>query len=186
VTWTPPPGTIGLTYSYGFTAFRATLGQTLLNENSCYSHAFIVLDDSNVIEPWPDGVRITGLCDYEDEDVAYGFLPVLSDRQRMSVVSAALSLDGIKHGLSDYLALAISRYRWRVGWARHRVADTSRLLPAQFVAEAYRRAGIELMLGFAPGDVTLDDLGSMFLTSEHWELRTPCVDFGVRGGRYAR
>lgn len=191
MTWTPPPGTIGLTYSYGSAAFRATIGQALTNETASYgySHAFVVLSDREIIEPWPSGARIANIRDYEDEYVAYCFLRNLDDRQRVALAAAALSLDGVKHGLGDYLALALHRYGWHADRAQRRMADTRRLLPAQFVAETYRRGGIELTPDLYPGDVTLADLGSILLASEDWELRTPWVNFGVRNDRkdrYAR
>lgn len=184
MTWTPPPGTIGLTFSYGFTAFRATLGQSLTNSTSTYSHAFVVLPKREVIEPWPSGARVTGIRDYEDEYVAYGFLPDLSESQRLAVASAALSLDGARHGLVDYLALAAHRYGSRRHWVRRRMSSHHRLLPAQFIAETYRRAGVELLPGFDLGDVTLEDIGSMLMSSEDWELRTPYAGYG--GQHHAR
>lgn len=172
-----------MTFSYGLTALRATLGQALINETTTYSHAFVVLANGEIIEPWPSGARHTALEDYEDEYVAYGFLPDLTYRERMSIAAAALSLDGVGHGLLDYAAVAAHRYGWRVPPLARRMASPRSLLPAQFVAEAYRRAGLELLPGFAPGDITLGDLGSMMINSEVWELRVPCVEFGVRTGR---
>lgn len=186
MTWTPPPGTIGLTYSYGTAALRAALGQMLLNEITSYSHAFIVVDDTTIMEPWPSGARITDICDYEEEVIAYGWIPGLTPDQRHALVRGALQLDGIGHGLTDYLALAAHRYRWRSARAGRRMASARRLLPAQFVAESYRRAGIDILPGFAPGDVGMEDLWKMLLTSTTWELRIPCAEFGVPGGRYAR
>lgn len=186
MSWTPPPGTIGMTYSYGFTAFRAALGQALINESSAYSHAFIVLNDEEIIEPWPSGARLSSLDDYEDEYVAFAFLPDLSQQQCSAVAAAALSLDGIGYGLLDHLALAAHRYGWRVPHVIRRMANTRKLLPAHFIAETYRRAGLDLMPGFALGDIALGDLGTTMITSREWELRIPCVDFGERRGRYAR
>ena len=174
-----------MTYSYGFTAFRATLGQALINETSTYSHAFIVVANDQIIEPWPSGARLSSLADYEDEDVAYGFRSDLSDSARAALAAAALSLDGVRHGLTDYLALAMHRYGWSNRRATHRLADYRRLLPAQFVVETYRRTGLNILPGTDAGNVTLGDLGALMLTAEEWELRTPCIDFGVHRGRYA-
>lgn len=186
VTWTPPPGTIGLTYSYGLTACRATLGQILIKETSSYSHAFIVISDREIVEPWPDGARVAALADYEDEYVAFGFMPGLEPSRSARLAAAALSLDGVGHGLRDYAALALYQYGWRSRRVKRRLADPNSLLPAQFVAETYRRAGIELVPGFDPGDITMEDLGALLITSLAWEVRTPCTDFGVRRGGYAR
>ncbi len=184
MTWTPPPGTIGLTFSYGFTAFRATLGQALTNETTTYSHAFVVVSKTDIVEPWPCGARVSDIDEYAEEHVAYGFLPDLSRKHRQAVATAALSLDGVPHGMVDYLALAAHRYGWKGRRLRRRMANPGRLLPAQFVLETYRRAGVELMPGFDPGDVTMEDLGSMLLTSTDWELRSPCMTSKSRG-RYA-
>lgn len=175
VSWTPPPGTIGLTYSYGITRFRASLGHRLLGESTHYNHTFVVIGDNRAIEPWPTGARIITLDEFDGEDVAYGWLSGLSDRQRESVATAALSLRGIGYGLADYIALSAARAGSRHRRVIQRMHDPNRLLPAQFVDEAYRLAGVYLLPDRAAHDVSLDQLGELFLTSTEWELRVPCT-----------
>jgi hypothetical protein len=180
----PPPGTIGLTHSYGYAAFRAALGQFLTNETATYNHAFIVIGHGAIIEPWPSGARVSALADFEDEYVSYCFLPDLIRSQRQAIASAAMQLDGIGYGMADYAALAAHRYRWAARRTTQRLASPRTLLPAQFVVEAYRRAGVELMPGFAMGDVTMADLGALIMESSGWELRRPYVELGWRRHAY--
>lgn len=175
VSWTPPPGTIGLTHLYGSAAARASLGARLLSDNSTYNHAFIVLRRGLVAEAWPTGARVVPLADFDREDVAFGWLPGMSPGRRERVIDAATSLLGVGYGLADYWALA----RYRRGSLRRsvlrRVTDTSHLLPGQFVTEAYRRAGIHLLPGRDAQDVTLDQLMALFLSTTAWEVRVPCT-----------
>lgn len=178
MTWTPPPGAIALTYAYGFTGFRASLGQALLAENTSYNHAFIVLNEKEIIEPWPSGVRLSSLRNYDGEYVAYGFLPGLNESEQALLASAALSLDGVRHGMRDHVTLALHRYGWHSRRVRRQLTSKRRLLPAQFVVEVYRRAGLELFPGFQVGDVTMEDVGELLLMSAQWELRVPCAEFG--------
>ncbi|MFF4777526.1 hypothetical protein ACFY05_32185 [Microtetraspora fusca] len=148
----------------------------LTGESTRYTHAVIVLDRVRIIEPWPSGVRISHRDDYAGEYVAYGWPGTLSGAQGDAIASAALSLDGTRYGMADYLALMLVRMGARSVRARRRVSSTGRLLPAQFVVEAYRRAGVDLLEGRSQYEATLDDLGNLFL-SDSWELRVPAVRF---------
>lgn len=177
VSWTPPPGTVGITYSYGWVGCRATLGQLLIGETARYSHAFVVLDERVIIEPWPSGARITLIDDYAGDYVAYGWLADATPAQRKTLASCALSLDGVKHGLTDYAALALKRMGWRGKRVTRRAEDTRRLLPVQFIAETYRRAGLELVPGADPAMVTLDQLADEFMVGSRWRFHAPCAHY---------
>ena len=172
----PLPGAFGLSRTYGATGAGIHLGQFLLGEPTSYGHAFLVLDDDEVIEATTRGAVITPLrqylsrpaghvvfCDRPVQDyVARHVDPTIpagrhfEDFARQGVVATARSLIGTPYSWADYAALAAHRYRIP-GHERLRrfVADTGRLICSQLVDEAYRRAGIHLFDdGRWPGYVT--------------------------------
>lgn len=173
VTWTPPPGAIGLTTSYGFTRLRAAFGHMLLGEVTEFSHAFIVLGDGWVMEPWPSGARVAQLSEYTGDYVAYGWPVGMTETQHAAIADAARSLDGIGYGVTDYWVLRRARDGSRRALAR--CARGARLTPAQCVAEAYRRAGVPLWDGRP--DVTLEDIAGLLLATSGWELRIPATEY---------
>lgn len=178
VSWTPPPGTIGLTCLHGFPALRAAFGHRILNDPSSYNHAFVVLNDGLVAEAWPTGARVVPLTDFDGEVVAYGWLPGLATERQQDIVAAAIDLLGVGHSIFDYLALA--RYRRQRSLNRRLirlVTSADRLLPAQFVTEAYQQAGVHLLTGQNRQDVTMEELARLFLESPQWELRVPCTQY---------
>lgn len=178
MSWTPAPGTIGLTYLHGFPALRAAFGHRLLNDPSSYNHAFVVLNDGLAAEAWPTGARVVPLSDFDGEVVAYGWLPTLATERQQDIVAAAIDLLGTGHSMLDYLALA--RYRRRRSLNRRLirlVTRADRLLPAQFVTETYRCAGIHLLTGQNHQDVTIGELARLFLESPEWELKVPCTQY---------
>ncbi|MEW9530763.1 hypothetical protein [Microbispora sp. NPDC049125] len=175
MSWTPPPGSIGLTYAYGLTHVRASIGQILTGEVTHYTHAFIALGGGKIMEPWPSGARISDISAYSDEYVAYGWPLGLTSEQRDDLVSVALSLDGACHGLSDYAALALTRRGVGPDRLHRRVRSGDRMVPARFVAEVYARALVPLLEGKEPHEVTLEDLGTLFMTSESWALHVPAA-----------
>lgn len=183
MSWTPPPGSIGLTYSYGWVGIRATLGHLLAGENARYSHAFIVIDPYTIVEPWPDGVRIAALADYHGDYVAYGWLVDITDAQRQAIVTNALACDGVGHGMADYLALAAYRIGLRTRRIVRRVQDPRRLLPIQFIAEVYWRAGLELLPGADPATITLCQLADELLVGPRWRLHVPTTPPWTPEGR---
>jgi hypothetical protein len=151
------------------------MGQRLLGPSD-YNHCFVVLDDRYVIQPWPSGARIRPLDDFDGELVTYGWLLGLADERRERIAAAAYGLRGVGYGTSDYVALSLYRSGWRGRWA-DQVSDSARLLPAQFAVEAYWRAGVYLMPDRDSHDVSLDELGNLFLSMADWELRVPCAQY---------
>lgn len=147
----------------------------MLTDSTSYNHAFVVLDHGLAAEPWPTGARVVPLSDFDGEDVAYGWIPGLSGDQRRKIIRSAIELLDTGYSLIDYWALA----RHRKGSVRksiaRRISRTDRLIPAQFIAETYRGAGVFLFPDRIGQDVTLEQLGEMFLSTEQWELRVPCT-----------
>lgn len=173
MSWTPPPGTIGLTHSHGLTGFRACIAHRLLGESAHYNHAFVVIGDGRTaIEPWPTGARVVDISSYGDR-VTYGWLAGLSPARRDAIAAAAMSMDGIGYGATDYTALAAHRAGSRRRWVRRRVDSAHHMLPARFVVEAYWRAGVYLEPDRAPHEVTFGHLGELLLSSRAWDFHMP-------------
>jgi hypothetical protein len=160
VPWTPSVGAIGLTSAYGWASVITAVGQFALTDPAPFTHALVVLDGQTAMEPWPNGARHVSLADFDDFPITY-ITPSLNDHERSAVAAAARSLDGVPYRVRDYQALAL----WRLGWHGKRVgrtvADSRYLLPGQFVAETYRRAGRPLFDDAM--DVTVGDLGTLLI-----------------------
>lgn len=170
--FSPPPGSVGLTRACGPARLLTTIGETLLGDRVPYAHAFIAVDAATVMEAWPGGVRWADPAEFADEPVAYG-IPALPPQVAAAVVDAAKSLDGVGYRLRDYVWLAAYRRGLRPGWITARCADSEHLLPGQFVAEVFARAGVPLA-DREPWEVTLSDLLAVFVRADReWELRIP-------------
>lgn len=137
----PEPGSFGLSRTYGAAGAGIHLGQFLLGEPTSYGHAFLVLDNDEVIEATTRGAVITPLrqylarpaghvvfCDrpvteYSARITAQRASPNLAKSPRFpigqefeeilreDVVWAARRLVGTPYSWADYAALAAHRYR---------------------------------------------------------------------------
>lgn len=171
---TPPPGAIGLTHLYGWPNLKATLGHALLGDHTDHNSVIVVVDRRRVMETWPSGARLRPLSQYTDEYVIYGWPRTLTSDQGTAVAKAALSLDGARFGVADYLAARLARGGSRRAAVRHRLGDPHRLLPSRFVTETYRRAGLRIMPdGLVP---TLAQVGELFMSSG-WEMWVPAAQY---------
>jgi hypothetical protein len=144
-----------------------------------FTHAFIVLDETTAMEPWPTGARLVGLAKFATSPVAYVWLPDLDDKDRDRLVAAALALDGTPYRVRDMGALLM----WRLGRRGVRtvrtVTDRRYLTPGQFVAETYRRAAVPMFDD--PHGITIGDLTALIVAVEQWHQRVPTPDVS-RGG----
>lgn len=158
----PLPGDFGLSRIGGRAGFWITIGQAILGDGSRYSHAFVVLDDSTVMQAMPDGAEIVPLSRYYGKAV-FSNMP-LTDEQRTAIVSNARSFLGVKYGFSDYLALALVQLGFEAKRLRNYISSNQRMICSQLVDEAYKRAGVHLFNdGRLPMDVTPGDLSNMLL-----------------------
>ncbi len=167
----PPVGTIGLTHVPSWLHPAIRLGHAAAGDWSEWTHAFVVIDRSEVFEARPGGARIVGLDAYlaykQRSGVPvfwlYGW-PGPSVSQAAKLDEAARSLVGAGYSWLDYVSLAALRFGLRPRWIRHRVATSGRLICSQAVDELYRRVGIRLFDdGRSPGDVTPADLANGYL-----------------------
>jgi|SRR5882724_1905405 len=154
----PLPGDFGLVSISGVAGFGVRIGQWLNGSGfSEFEHAFIVLDDEEILEAEPGGARIMPLSEYDGTNVVYSDWP-LTDEQRSAIVREARPLVGTPYSWLDYLALALRRFHVPIPHLRRYIAATGHMLCSQLADEVYRRAGVQLFNGRDPGDVTPADL----------------------------
>lgn len=169
---TPPPASFGLSTVEGHTGAFIRFGQWFTGRRPNgvhFTHAFLVLDDGEIIEAGPDGAGYGDLEDYLDDldagdDVLFVDLG-LDEVERERVIMAAETLAGRGYSFLTYVYLFALRAGLPSEWLRRRVANTQRLICSQLVDEAYRLAGIHLFNdGREPQNVTPGDLARWALT----------------------
>jgi hypothetical protein len=155
----PRPGMFGLVQGEGLVGAGIRLGQRLIGDRSPYTHAFVVVDDDQIVEAQPQGAILAPRSKYDQYTVTYSWSITLSGREEHKIVTRALSLIGTRYGFSDYLALALHHWRIRPPRLERYIASNNRMICSQLVDEVYLNAGIHLFSdGRAPGDVTPGDL----------------------------
>lgn len=175
------PGSFGLARIGGLTGKLIAAGQAFSGDGSRFTHAFIVLDDGNVIEAEPGGARITPLQHYLDmKEVVFCDTPVqmwlheldfqdeellfeLEEALREEIVDEARRLEGTPYGYLQYVALGLVALGFKPQWLTRFIADRGRLICSQLCDEVYRRVGIQLFDdGRLPQQVTPGDLAIRF------------------------
>lgn len=165
MTYRPKPGDFGLSVTGGQIGWWINLGQAFIQDSSRYTHAFIVMDDSHVIESRAEGAVVGRLQGYIG-NAAFSSLP-LTDEQRARIVEEAQKLVGTPYSWLDYLSIGLLHFGLRPEWLRKYIANTGHMICSQLVDEAYKRAGIHLFEdGRDPQDVTPGDLLYVLVDNE--------------------
>lgn len=159
MSWRPYPGDFGLVAISGRIGWLIRIGQWFNGDGyNDYEHAFIVLDDSTLIEAEPGGARIRPLSEYDNTNVTYSDWN-LADHQRFDIVACAQALRDTPYSILDYLSLALVRLHIRPKWLLKYVESTKHLICSQLVDVCYLAAGVHLFDDDRPpGDVTPGDL----------------------------
>jgi hypothetical protein len=179
------PGSFGLSRIGGLLGKLIAAGQAFSGDGSRFTHAFVVLDQGEVIEAMPGrrGARIVPIADrLAHDEVVFCDAPVrgwLAEHSasryseqvlREIVVGHARTLEGAPYGYLQYLALGLAALGlagkpgeelrwWFARKLRAYIADSGRMICSQLVDEVYHRAGIRLFEdGRLPQDVTPGDL----------------------------
>lgn len=160
----PRPGDFGLTKIKGWVGVWVSLGQWLNGDASRYTHAFLVLDNEQVIEAQPGGAVITPLSEYTDRfDVVFS-RSELTDEQRDTMVAHARQLEGTPYSFLDYLALALTRLKIKPKFIFNRVKSSGHLICSQLVAQEYEKVGASLFTDGTPAYmVTPGDLADVLI-----------------------
>lgn len=155
----PLPGDFGLVSISGMGGWGVRLGQWLLGDGwSDFHHAFLVLDNGEILEAEPGGARIVPRANYDGTNAVYSDWE-LTDTQRADLVLIGRSLVGTPYSWLDYLSLALLRFRTRPAWLKRYVEDPSHLICSQLCDLVYLRAGLHMFDdGRDPADVTPADL----------------------------
>ncbi|RCH69117.1 hypothetical protein DT019_08525 [Streptomyces sp. SDr-06] len=135
-----------------------SLGQRLIGCPSRFSHAFLVLDNGQIIQGEPGGAKIYSESDWPG--AVYSKLP-LTDSQRAAIVAAGRALVGTPYSWLDYVAIGAQRLGLPFKGLRRYVSDSGHMICSQLVADAYASAGVELFPDRAPGNVTPGDLARL-------------------------
>lgn len=175
------PGSFGLSIIGGKLGWWVDRGQAFVERQDYrFTHAFLVLDNEQVIEAQPGGARITPLSEYTRRaggTVIFSDEPVqreLDDfwsrsrggddvefeaRLREKIVDFGRSLEGTPYNYVDYLVIGLDRLGIRPKFIRHRLKRHDRLICSQLVDFVYQMAGIHLFddgrddMDVTPGDL---------------------------------
>jgi hypothetical protein len=156
---TRQPGDFGLTRIPGYAGFAARIGIFLNGDGwHQYQHAFLVLEDDQLLEAMPGGARIRPLTDADRANATYSDWP-LTDDQRVAICWVGRELEGTPYSIVDYLSLTLVRLHIRPPALKRYVADTGHMICSQLIDEVYLRAGVHMFNdGRVPSDVTPGDL----------------------------
>lgn len=169
---TPRPGDFGLVGVNGTAGRLIRVGQWLNGDGfRDYEHAFLVLDDNELVEAEPGGARLRSLDDYAAAGVVYSSWP-LDDPQRAAIVAAGRDMLGTPYSALDYLAIALHRFHIPAPGLRSYIATSHHTICSQLVDACYMFAGVQLFAdGRWPGWVTpaslLQALGGPVITTQH-------------------
>ena len=166
---TPRPGDYGVVdIRRGGLACRLTSAVIRLGTRAPWSHAFVVVDDSTIVEATPRGARKAPLSSYRGLTTAYNDLEPRTAAQRSAITAAAVAMVGTRYGFLDIAALAFVCLGMRWRWLERRVAREDRLICSQLVAKSYAAAGLFLFDDRPSQAVTPADLG-LRLATRPWE-----------------
>jgi uncharacterized protein YycO len=155
----PRPGDFGVTKVPGQAGWWIGLGERLMDGHNKFDHAFLVIDDAQLIEAQPGGAAISPLSEWSHASFS---AMDLTDEQRAAICAAGKSMRGVPYGWLDYASLILAHFRIRAGFVKRRVNDGSHMICSQLVDAAYFKAGVHLFDdGRLPGDVTPGDLGTL-------------------------
>ncbi|MEU9127857.1 hypothetical protein AB0D08_07050 [Kitasatospora sp. NPDC048540] len=131
-----------------------------------FEHAFVLVDDDQLVEAQPGGAQLLPLSAYQDHPILWstGIVP-LTDGQRAAIVTAARGYLGVPYSFADYAALATHRFHLPISpLVKGYVASTKHMICSQLVDQCYQDAGVRLFAdGRWPGYVTPADLVNRLL-----------------------
>jgi hypothetical protein len=155
-TYAPQPGDIGLTSIHGWAGFGIRVGQGILGDGwSRYEHAFVLVNDSQIVEAEPGGALLSELDRYDPASVMWLRCP---PQFGASVAAAARTKVGTPYSWLDYLSLGAEHFHLPVPGLRRYVANSHHEMCSQLADTAAFMGGWHLFAdGRDPGDVTPGD-----------------------------
>lgn len=169
---TPTRGDFVLFDTGGFLGALIRLGT-----RSSFNHGAIVWTSEGdlILEAAPRaGIRVNSIRSYGRDNRVFStdHIPLMP-YERSAILAKADSLRGVGYGYLDIVALAlysVTGLRWK--WLTRRVMREDRLICSQYIAVCYAAAGITLVPGKTPQEVTPGDLALALL---EWPAPAPCA-----------
>jgi uncharacterized protein YycO len=118
-------------------------------------HAFLAVDDDQLVEAEPGGARLAAVDEYPD---AVWVSRPLTDVQRAAIAAAGRAFLGRDYNWLDDLAIGLARRGFVPRWVWRRLNDGGAVMCSQLVVLAYRAAGVDLFPGRDAATVTPGDL----------------------------
>ncbi len=137
------PGDFGLSIIEGRVGALVNIGQAIIRDSSEFTHAFIVISETQVLEAMPGGARIAPLSSYSDRRVLMSDIP-LTDENRRAIVNVARALEGTPYSFLDYFYLALKHYGINIPWLRNHIKNKGHMICSQLVDFCYQAAGVHL------------------------------------------
>jgi uncharacterized protein YycO len=152
----PQPGDYGVVSTRGFYSWLIRVGT-----RSQFTHAFIVMPGSRLIEAEPSGAREMPLSEYDGYDVRYNTGEQITDAQRAQICAKAETLLGTPYGWTDIARLALRCLGVQWAWLTRRADNERAMICSQIVAACGDAAGLDWNCGReAPAAVTPGDLAN--------------------------
>jgi uncharacterized protein YycO len=152
----PIPGTYACVRTGGFLPWLIRLGT-----RSSYNHAFIVVDDTRIIEADPGGARWNTLDAYAGHQLVYNNNEPITDDQRKQVVARAETFIGTPYGWTDIARLSLRSLGLNWAWLTARADKDKAVICSQLVAICGDSAGLDWNCGRdTPAAVTPGDLAA--------------------------
>jgi uncharacterized protein YycO len=154
------PGLIGLTQIAGSWGRAIAFGEHLDGSpkgDDIYSHAFITLGGTEIVEAEPNGARIGSVTEYTDGRPLFVSSPELTEDKGEAIADRATLLIGTPYGFLDYLAIAF--HHWHLPGLKFIAARSSSMICSTLAVFSYKDEGIDLFPELLPGYVTPAMLG---------------------------
>lgn len=180
----PPPGSFGLSVIGGWVGKLVWAGQLLSGDGSKWTHAFLVLDNWEVIEARPGGAALLPLEKYlKHKEILFCDLPIRKATRyiaspeekaaevlhlRKDLNRIGRSLVGVRYNWLNYPALGLLALGWKPEWLRRFVRRASTgMICSQLVDYCYAQANVHLFNDKRePMDVTPGDLARWVVNAE--------------------
>ena len=157
----PQPGDFAVVRMSGAAGRLIRLGQWLAGGGYAdFEHAFVLVDDGQVLEAEPHGARLRPVSEYDGRPIEWSTGRIeLTDEQRAAVVRAEMGYLGTPYSFLYPAAIAAHRFHLPGPWLRRYVASSGHMICSQLCDRAYQDAGVQLFHDHRwPGWVTPADL----------------------------
>lgn len=158
------PGDVGFSTIAMPGKITVTAGQMLMGDSNRYEHVKIALTNQEFAEARPPKARIVKFNQQDHGDTLW-FRLNLSDEQRALIddnVRNDFKQGDIKYAWSAYLNIALLKWGIRPEWLKVRTETSRRKICSQFVDRHLTLAGVDVLEGVTPGEVTPGDLQARF------------------------